>query len=92
MSANQRCPADFVLPRTVFAAAFLTVLAAVIIGGTALSGGKGSVIGAIVGSLLLGIINNGLVLLGLDSPQQLLFRGALIVFAVALSARSGARM
>jgi len=68
----------------------LTVLAAVIIGGTALSGGRGSVIGAIVGSLLVGIINNGLVLLGLDTPQQLLFRGALIVAAVALSARGGA--
>lgn len=68
----------------------LTVLAAVIIGGTALSGGRGSVIGAIVGSLLMGIINNGLVLLGLDTPQQLLFRGALIVAAVALSARGGA--
>lgn len=70
----------------------LTVLAAVIIGGTALSGGRGSVVGAIVGSLLVGIINNGLVLLGLDTPQQLLFRGGLIVFAVALSARGGARV
>ena len=68
----------------------LTVLAAVIIGGTALSGGRGSVVGAVVGSLLVGIINNGLVLLGLDTPQQLLFRGALIVGAVALSARGGA--
>jgi ribose transport system permease protein len=68
----------------------LTVLAAVIIGGTALSGGRGSVVGAIVGSLLVGIINNGLVLLGLDTPQQLLFRGGLIVTAVALSARGGA--
>lgn len=70
----------------------LTVLAAVIIGGTSITGGRGSVIGAIVGSLLVGIINNGLVLLGLDTPQQLLFRGALIVFAVALSGRGGARL
>ena len=68
--------------------ALLTVLAAVVIGGTSLSGGKGSIIGAVAGAILLGLINNGLVLLGLDTSQQLMFRGALIIFAVALSSRS----
>ena len=69
----------------------LTVIAAAIIGGTALAGGKGSVIGAVVGSLLLGTVNNGLIILGLDVPQQLMFRGAIIIAAVVLSARGGSR-
>ncbi len=69
----------------------LTTLAAVIIGGTALSGGRGRVIGAIFGALLMGFLNNGLILLGLDVPQQLMFRGAIIVIAVALSARGSVR-
>lgn len=63
----------------------ISVLAAVIIGGTALSGGRGTVVGAVVGSLLVGTINNGLVLLGLTVAQQEMFRGLIIVIAVALS-------
>lgn len=63
----------------------ITVLAAVIIGGTALNGGKGTVVGAVLGSLLMGTINNGLVLLGLSVAQQEIFRGLIIVFAVILS-------
>lgn len=66
----------------------LTVIAAVIIGGTALNGGKGSVGGALVGSLLIGTLNNGLVVIGLASPQQLMARGAIIIAAVIFSART----
>jgi ribose transport system permease protein len=69
----------------------LTVIAAAIIGGTLLSGGKGSVIGALIGSLLLGVVNNGLVILGLDAPQQLMFRGAIIIAAVIISVRAARR-
>jgi ribose transport system permease protein len=69
----------------------LTVIAAAIIGGTVLTGGKGSVVGAVVGSLLLGAVNNGLIILGLDVPQQLMFRGGLIIAAVVLSARAAVR-
>lgn len=69
----------------------LTVIAAAIIGGTALAGGKGSVTGALVGSLLLGAVNNGLIILGLDVPQQLMFRGAIIIAAVVLSSRARVR-
>lgn len=68
----------------------MTVLAAVIIGGTALNGGKGSVIGAVLGSLLMGLINNALVLMGLSVAQQMIFRGIIIVVAVALSGRKPA--
>jgi ribose transport system permease protein len=66
----------------------LTAIAAVIIGGTALSGGKGSIIGALIGSLLIGTLNNGLIILGLAVPQQLIARGVIIIGAVMLSARS----
>lgn len=65
----------------------LSVIAAVILGGTSLFGGNGSVIGALFGSLLIGLINNGLVLDGIGSPQQQVIRGAIIIFAVALGRR-----
>ena len=66
----------------------LTVIAAVIIGGTALTGGKGSVLGAVVGSLLIGTLNNGLVIIGLSNPEQLIARGIIIIAAVMFSART----
>jgi ribose transport system permease protein len=65
----------------------LSVIAAVILGGTSLSGGIGSVIGAVIGSLLIGLINNGLLLMGLAYSQQLIIRGAIIILAVALGRR-----
>ena len=69
----------------------LTVIAAVIIGGTALMGGKGSVVGAVVGSLLIGTLNNGLVIIGLANPEQLMARGLIIIAAVMFSARTRVR-
>jgi ribose transport system permease protein len=70
----------------------LTVIAAVIIGGTALAGGKGSVLGALVGSLLIGTLNNGLVIIGLSNPEQLIARGLIIIAAVIFSARTAGRI
>ncbi|HUI70636.1 MAG TPA: ABC transporter permease [Spirochaetia bacterium] len=67
----------------------LSVIAAVILGGTSLSGGVGSVVGAVIGSLLIGLINNGLLLMGLAYSQQLIIRGAIIILAVALGRRAG---
>ncbi len=65
----------------------MTVLAAVIVGGTLLSGGKGSVVGALVGSLLMGMLNNGLILMGLSVSEQMIVRGLIILGAVAVSLR-----
>ncbi|NQT65969.1 MAG: ABC transporter permease [Actinobacteria bacterium] len=65
----------------------LTVIAAVIIGGTALSGGRGSVIGSIIGSLLMGTLNNGLLLAGLAVPEQMIARGIIIIIAIVISLR-----
>lgn len=66
----------------------LSVIAAVILGGTSLFGGAGTVIGSVFGALLIGLINNGLVLMGLDVSQQLIVRGVIIILAVALARKS----
>lgn len=63
----------------------LTAIAAVILGGTSMAGGTGFVIGALIGSLLMGMINNGLILGGLSVSQQTIVRGIIIILAVALS-------
>lgn len=63
----------------------LSVIAAVILGGTSLFGGRATVIGALIGSLMIGLLNNGLILMGLDSSQQEVARGAIIVLAVAIA-------
>jgi ribose transport system permease protein len=65
----------------------LSVIAAVVLGGTSLFGGKGSVIGTIIGAILIGLINNGLILMGLEASQQMIVRGAIIILAVALTGR-----
>lgn len=65
----------------------LSVIAAVILGGTSLFGGRASVIGALIGSLMIGLINNGLTLMGLEFSQQQIVRGAIIIAAVALAPR-----
>jgi ribose transport system permease protein len=65
----------------------LSVIAAVILGGTSLFGGRASVIGALLGSLMIGLINNGLTLMGLEFSQQQIVRGAIIIVAVALARR-----
>jgi ribose transport system permease protein len=63
----------------------MTVIAAVIIGGTSLFGGKGTIVGALIGSLIMGIINNGLILMGLTVAQQMIFRGVIIIAAVSVN-------
>lgn len=63
-----------------------TVIAAVIIGGNSIFGGKGTVIGAIIGSIILGMVNNGLLLWGFGIDQQVIFRGVIILIAVVISA------
>ncbi|MGQ0563899.1 MAG: ABC transporter permease [Gemmobacter sp.] len=67
----------------------LSVIAAAVLGGTSLFGGKGTVIGTIVGAMMIGLINNGLILMGLEFSQQLIARGGIIILAVALSQKRG---
>jgi len=62
----------------------LTVMAAVIIGGTSLFGGSGSILGSILGCLLLAVISNGLVLMRIDSFWQNLIFGIILLISVAI--------
>lgn len=71
----------------------MDAIAAVVIGGTAMSGGNANVWGTMFGCLIVGIVNNGLNLLGVDSNWQVIAKGVLILFAViidTLSARAQA--
>lgn len=63
----------------------LSVIAAAVLGGTSLFGGMGTVTGTIIGALMIGMINNGLLLMGLEFSQQLIARGAIIIIAVAIT-------
>jgi len=65
----------------------LDAIAAVVIGGTSLSGGVGGVVGTLLGVLLIGIINNGLDLLSVSSYYQAVIKGVIIVGAVWLDRR-----
>jgi ribose transport system permease protein len=65
----------------------LTVIAAVVIGGTRLFGGAGSIVGALVGSLIMGMLNNGLILMGLSASQQMIAQGAILLIAISLTLR-----
>lgn len=62
----------------------LSVIAAVILGGTSLVGGKGTIVGTLLGVLILGTLNNGLTLLNVSSNYQEIARGVVLLLAVAL--------
>jgi inositol transport system permease protein len=61
----------------------LTVIASVVIGGTSLFGGVGSIFGTVIGTILIGVLLNGLVLLNVSSYVQQIIIGVIIVLAVA---------
>jgi ribose transport system permease protein len=62
----------------------LDVIAAVVIGGTSLSGGQGRLVGSIIGALIMGVVRNGLNLLAIDSNWQRVVIGSIIVAAVTI--------
>jgi len=62
----------------------LDSIAAVVIGGTSLSGGRGSVMGTVLGALIIGVLNNGLVLLNVSPFWQQFIKGLVILIAVIL--------
>jgi inositol transport system permease protein len=61
----------------------LTVIASVVIGGTSLFGGSGSIFGTVIGAFLIGVLLNGLVLMNVSSYIQQIVIGVIIVLAVA---------
>lgn len=60
----------------------MIVIASVIIGGTSLFGGNGRIIGSVLGALIMGMLNNGLVLMNLSVDHQLIARGTIIIVSV----------
>lgn len=63
-------------------AAEMDAIAAVVIGGTSMSGGSGKLGGTLIGALIIGILNNGLNLMGVNSDWQYIVKGAVILLAV----------
>ena len=68
----------------------LDAIAAVVIGGTSLSGGKGRIFGTFLGALIIGVLNNGLNIIGISAFYQQFIKGLVILFAVILDRKSNA--
>ena len=67
----------------------LDAIAAVVLGGTSLAGGKGRIMGTLTGALILGFLNNGLNLLGVSSYFQMIVKAVVILLAVLVDNKSG---
>ncbi|WP_213992548.1 ribose ABC transporter permease [Sodalis sp. dw_96] len=67
----------------------LDAIAAVVLGGTSLSGGKGRIMGTLIGALILGFLNNGLNLLSVSSYYQMIVKAVVILLAVLVDNKSG---
>jgi ribose transport system permease protein len=66
----------------------LDAIAAVVLGGTSLAGGEGSVIGTIIGAMIIGVLNNGLNLMNVSPFYQLIVKGIVILLAVIMDKKS----
>jgi ribose/xylose/arabinose/galactoside ABC-type transport system permease subunit len=60
------------------------VIVAVVLGGTAITGGQGTILGSIIGVLIVGVLNNGLNLLNVSTFYQSIVEGAVLIFAVGI--------
>ncbi len=72
----------------------LSVVTAIVLGGTSLTGGRGTILGTVIGLLVISVLNNGMVLMNIDPFYQDIARGVLLILAVAfdrLSSRFGAQ-
>ncbi|AKO90957.1 ribose ABC transporter permease RbsC [Priestia filamentosa] len=68
----------------------LDAIAAVVLGGTSLSGGRGLIVGTLIGALIIGTLNNGLNLLGVSSFFQMVVKGVVILIAVLIDRKKSA--
>jgi len=71
----------------------LDAITAVVLGGTSLFGGRGVILGSLVGAVIVGVLRNGLTLMGVQSVYQVLITGILVILAVAIDqlSRKGGR-
>lgn len=70
----------------------MNVIAAVIIGGTSLSGGNGSIVGTLIGCAIIKVLNNAMVILSVDTYWQNIVIGAIIILAVIVDTMRRRRM
>lgn len=63
----------------------LDAIAAVVMGGTSIAGGRGAILGTLVGALLLGVLNNGLNIMGVSPYVQLVAKGGIVLLAIFIS-------
>ncbi|MCM3359463.1 MULTISPECIES: ribose ABC transporter permease [unclassified Psychrobacillus] len=68
----------------------LDAIAAVVLGGTSLTGGRGWIVGTLIGALIIGVLNNGLNLIGVSSFFQQVVKGAVILLAVLIDRKKTA--
>ena len=70
-------------PTTGGSSTLLYAVGAAVIGGTSLFGGRGTIVGSLIGALIVGVFRNGLTLMGVSSVYQILITGILVILAVA---------
>ena len=70
----------------------LDAIAAVVLGGVSMAGGRGSIVGMLIGSLIIGVIGNGLNLMGIHSFYQMIIKGVIIIVAVYADYLRGVKM
>ena len=63
----------------------LDAIAAVVIGGTSLAGGKGTILGTVLGAMIIGVLNNGLDHIDIDSFLKILIRGLILLMALVVN-------
>ena len=74
---------------TAGAAFEMDAIAAVVLGGTSLAGGRGTIVGTLVGALIIGVLDNGLNLLNVSSFYQQVAKGVVILLAVLMDRKQG---
>lgn len=67
----------------------LDAIAACVLGGVSMAGGKGRISGTVIGAMVIGIISNGLNLMGVSSFWQLIVKGVIILFAILIDTQNG---
>ncbi|MFV0379952.1 MAG: ABC transporter permease [Anaerorhabdus sp.] len=70
----------------------LDAIASAVLGGTSLNGGQGTILGTIIGAIIMGVVNNGMNLIGLEYFYQQIVKGVIIVIAVLIDVRSKRRV
>ena len=76
------------IPRVFFDAVFASAIAACFIGGTAVTGGIGTIPGAVIGAFVMGVINQGLSIMGVDTAVVKTIKGLVLLLAVAVDIMS----